>query len=145
MHRAHHQCHYGVMQIANMLVAAKADDVCILDVSSQCSFTEHMVLATGRSHRHIQAAAAAVAYQVSLANCLTPLGAATSVHVRPSIVHYQLIKCGCKFLGDHMQVAFQIVILSQNSVCTDVFALLRGSSRYPTQRGGGGRFRLVCS
>ena len=49
-----------------MLVAAKADDVCILDVSSQCSFTEHMVLATGRSHRHIQAAAAAVAYQVSL-------------------------------------------------------------------------------
>ena len=56
-----------VVQIANMLVAAKADDVCILDVSSQCSFTEHMVLATGRSHRHIQAAASAVAYQVSLA------------------------------------------------------------------------------
>jgi len=52
------------MQIANMLVAAKADDVCILDVSNQCSFTEHMVLATGRSHRHIQAAASAVAYQV---------------------------------------------------------------------------------
>lgn len=102
MHRAHHQCHYGIMQIANMLVAAKADDVCMLDVSSQCSFTEHMVLATGRSHRHIQAAAAAVAYQVSLANCLTPLGAATSVHVRPSIVHYQLIKCGCKCLGDHL-------------------------------------------
>lgn len=47
-----------------MLVAAKADDVCILDVSDQCSFTEHMVLATGRSHRHIQAAAAAVAHQV---------------------------------------------------------------------------------
>ncbi len=52
------------MQIANMLVAAKTDDVCILDVSNQCSFTEHMVLATGRSHRHIQAAASAVAYQV---------------------------------------------------------------------------------
>lgn len=58
--------HMTGLQIANMLVAAKADDVCILDVSSQCSFTEHMVLATGRSHRHIQAAAAAVAYQVGL-------------------------------------------------------------------------------
>ncbi|KAL3151922.1 hypothetical protein ABBQ32_001052 [Trebouxia sp. C0010 RCD-2024] len=54
------------LEIANMLVAAKADDVCILDVASQCSFTEHMVLATGRSHRHIQAAAAAVAYQMTL-------------------------------------------------------------------------------
>ncbi len=53
------------MQIANMLVAAKTDDVCILDVSNRCSFTEHMVLATARSHRHIQAAASAVAYQVS--------------------------------------------------------------------------------
>lgn len=65
-HRKFHYCHSDAVQIANMLVAAKADDVCILDVSSQCSFTEHMVLATGRSHRHIQAAAAAVAYQVSL-------------------------------------------------------------------------------
>ncbi|KAA6414358.1 MAG: Iojap- mitochondrial-like [Trebouxia sp. A1-2] len=54
------------MEIANMLVAAKTDDVCILDVSNQCSFTEHMVLATGRSHRHIQAAASAIAYQMSL-------------------------------------------------------------------------------
>lgn len=48
-----------------MLVAAKADKVCILDVASLCNFTEHMVLATGRSHRHIQAAAQAVAHQVS--------------------------------------------------------------------------------
>ena len=68
------------MQIARMLVAAKSDDVCILDVSSQCSFTEHMVLATGRSHRHIQAAAAAVAYQVSLANCPWIIWS-TSVHM----------------------------------------------------------------
>ena len=52
------------LQVADMLVAAKTDDVCILDVSTLCSFTEHMVLATGRSHRHIQAAAQAVAHQV---------------------------------------------------------------------------------
>lgn len=74
MYLPHHECHChsAALQIANMLVAAKADDVCILDVSSQCSFTEHMVLATGRSHRHIQAAAAAVAYQVSL-RCMSQI------------------------------------------------------------------------
>lgn len=80
-----HKYHYSAMQIANMLVAAKADDVCILDVSSQCSFTEHMVLATGRSHRHIQAAAAAVAYQVSLANASHIFDAAISVPLQHSI------------------------------------------------------------
>ena len=47
-----------------MLMAAKADDVVVLDVAELCNFTEHMVLATGRSHRHIQAAAQAVAHQV---------------------------------------------------------------------------------
>ena len=66
------QCHNlpeFALQIADMLVAAKADDVCILDVSSLCGFTEHMVLATGRSHRHIQAAAHAVAHQVCQHHC----------------------------------------------------------------------------
>lgn len=67
------------MEIANMLVAAKTDDVCILDVSNQCSFTEHMVLATGRSHRHIQAAASAVAYQMSLRCAEVAPGAKPSV------------------------------------------------------------------
>ena len=77
----------AAVQIANMLVAAKADDVCILDVSSQCSFTEHMVLATGRSHRHIQAAAAAVAYQVSLP-CMSQVTRCSRLYAT-SIVPYQ--------------------------------------------------------
>ncbi|KAK9829304.1 hypothetical protein WJX72_005037 [[Myrmecia] bisecta] len=51
-------------EVASMLAAAHTDDVCILDVRGACDFTDYMVLATGRSHQHIHAAASAVLYQL---------------------------------------------------------------------------------
>ena len=40
-------------------------------LACRCNWTDHMVIASGRSAQHIQAAAAAVAYQVSTeASCL---------------------------------------------------------------------------
>ena len=63
--RVLHTCpDFLALQVADMLVAAKTDDVCILDVSTLCSFTEHMVLANSRPPRHNHAAAQAVANQV---------------------------------------------------------------------------------
>ncbi|KAK9862524.1 hypothetical protein WJX84_006099 [Apatococcus fuscideae] len=52
-------------QVAQMLVKARTDDVQLLDVRQHCSFADFMVLATGRSHRHVITAARAIAYQLS--------------------------------------------------------------------------------
>lgn len=52
------------VQVAQMLVGAKLDDVQLMDVRQHCSFADFMVLATARSHRHVITAARAVAYQV---------------------------------------------------------------------------------
>ena len=51
-------------EVAGFLAEAKTDDICVLDVRQQCNFTDYMILATGRSHRHINAAARGLAYQV---------------------------------------------------------------------------------
>ena len=56
------------MQVAQMLVSAKLDDVQLMDVRQHCSFADFMVLATARSHRHVITAARAVAYQVNSAS-----------------------------------------------------------------------------
>lgn len=54
------------MQVAQWLVDAKANNVIIIDVQTVCSFAEHLVLATGRSHRHVFTAASGVRWQVLL-------------------------------------------------------------------------------
>ncbi|KAL0033504.1 hypothetical protein WJX77_012578 [Trebouxia sp. C0004] len=117
------------MEIAKMLVAAKTDDVCILDVSNQCSFTEHMVLATGRSHRHIQAAASAVAYQMSLRCAEVAPGAKPSVEGNDGadwcvvdagsvIVHFQLSMRPYKVYHTTMRPNQQQLLLDMGDTLT---------------------------
>ena len=45
---------------------AKTQDVCVIDVRHICMFADFMVLATGRSHRHVYAAASGVGWQAWL-------------------------------------------------------------------------------
>ena len=53
------------MQVAQILIDAKTDDVVVLDVRQQnCGFTDEMVIATARSKLHCQSAAQAVMYKV---------------------------------------------------------------------------------
>ena len=45
---------------------AKTQDVCVIDVRHICMFADFMVLATGRSHQHVYAAANGVGWQARL-------------------------------------------------------------------------------
>lgn len=51
----------------------KAENIQVLDVRKQASFTDFMIFASGRSTRHVKSIAAEVAEKAKLAN-LPPLG-----------------------------------------------------------------------
>jgi ribosomal silencing factor RsfS len=52
------------MQAAAVLVDAHACDVCVIDVSQSCDWTEHLVLGTCTSRGQASAAAGAILYHV---------------------------------------------------------------------------------
>ena len=51
-------------EIARLLVEARAEDIQILDVRGNCTFTDYMVLATGRSSQIVHILADAVLYEL---------------------------------------------------------------------------------
>ena len=51
-------------EVANLLLEARGDDVCIIDVRHRCPFTDYMVLATARSQRLVHMLAAAVLHEL---------------------------------------------------------------------------------
>ena len=50
--------------LARLLVEARADDIAIIDVRGHCTFTDYMVLATGRSPQLVHMLAQAVLYEL---------------------------------------------------------------------------------
>ena len=50
--------------VARMLVEARADDIAIIDVRGNCSFTDYMVVATGRSSQLVHMLAQAVLHEL---------------------------------------------------------------------------------
>jgi ribosome silencing factor RsfS/YbeB/iojap len=50
--------------VARMLVEARADDICIIDVRGHCAFTDYMVVATGRSSQLVHMLAQAVLHEL---------------------------------------------------------------------------------
>ncbi|KAL4538502.1 hypothetical protein Ndes2437A_g01519 [Nannochloris sp. 'desiccata'] len=50
--------------VARMLVEARADDICIIDVRGHCAFTDYMVVATGRSSQLVHLLAQAVLHEL---------------------------------------------------------------------------------
>lgn len=53
------------LQVAKWLVAARAQDVVVVDLRGKGGSVDHMVVGTGMSTKHTQACAEAVRYQVS--------------------------------------------------------------------------------
>jgi len=51
-------------EVAQLLVAARADDIMIIDVRGQCTFTDYMVLASGRSSQLVHMMAAGVLHEL---------------------------------------------------------------------------------
>lgn len=54
----------GPDEVAKLLVDANAEDVVIIDVRGACSFTDYMVLASGRSHQMVHMLAQAVFHEL---------------------------------------------------------------------------------
>lgn len=51
-------------EAARLLVEGRAEDVAILDVRGHCTFTDHFVIATGRSQQAVRALASAALHEV---------------------------------------------------------------------------------
>ncbi len=60
-------------QIVEVLEDSKAVDITVLDVAKLCSFTDHMVLASGTSSRHVNALVEHVV-DAAKADGLRPIG-----------------------------------------------------------------------
>lgn len=54
----------GPDEVAKLLVDANAEDVAIIDVRGACSFTDYMVIASGRSHEMVSILANTVFYEL---------------------------------------------------------------------------------
>ena len=96
-----------------MLVKARTDDVQLLDVRQHCSFADFMVLATGRSHRHVITAARAIAYQVVLTACVKSHVLLTVCHLQGlSPFGLQCIALAAVFHGHGHCLAYQSLLPS---------------------------------
>lgn len=51
-------------EVAQLLVDARAGNVIIIDVRKQCSFTDYMIIASGRSHQMVYMLASAVLHEL---------------------------------------------------------------------------------
>lgn len=54
----------GPDEVAQILIDANASDVAIIDVRGACSFTDYMVIASGRSHQMVNILAHAIFYEL---------------------------------------------------------------------------------
>lgn len=51
-------------EVAQLLAASRADDIVVIDVRGHCTFTDHMVLASGRSSQLVHMMAAGVLHEL---------------------------------------------------------------------------------
>jgi ribosome silencing factor RsfS/YbeB/iojap len=54
----------GPDEVAQLLVDAKAGDVVMINVMGKCTFTDYMVIASGRSHQMVRMLAEAILYEL---------------------------------------------------------------------------------